>query len=1123
VSSALALAGQLAGQLNAITNDTTLTAAEVELAAAVRQTLLSTVLSIVDSAAAVANSSNVTTDDGTGSGAGGDGTAGDLILKRPSIATQNETVAEEAITNVAAIVAEPEQNTVIAQDLASAFLDRELGALAQQSAADGNTTSNVSALASPLSDTTLDSAASATSALIESVYQAAMSTSSNGSVTDALAAKIGARLSSGASALSIVQLRGKDIGDPPVTRKQPRLTVMSQRHSSAAFCGGDSNEGSAAAPGTTLLTSGSVSFSLPPLRSSGVECDSEAATDTAMVVWELSPWSFEAGRVDSFVAGLTLTVPADQNREVEVDLSSSGTAGAAAGSEIRILIPRQRADETDSVVDECIYLDDANPSSRVWSPGGCRVDSARTNRTHVVCACTHLTDFAARLGASFGSIGRVVGQLSSKRSSRTSLGQTVQQNLGTILVIIGLGVVFVTFGVLGNLKERRNQQDKNKHVHALARRLSAVGSRRVSQMVREGGTAAKQDDILEPTTPDSRSASMHHVIESLCREFWSDGHLAKLRELDKKTQAPDEGAHVARVHRVSCGARLWHRFKARVRMEHEWIAPFLLTAENKFFTPGARVVLLALVILTQMATDAILFDLRHPETQGTCALVYTNASFQNLTMNVTTVTLNETSPDGTTVNVSSTSNVTDEQSAADSMTNFPLAQGLDAQEKLAIAVVSCLLTVPISAMCFAALIKLAQAKKNSHLWARFGTSQLRAELAVRVFSLQHSAFRRKETDGGADSAVCLVACGGVAYVCEEEGHTSLTLTCATTIAVIAGEISDAAQKREARDPVALKNFVVALENPTARFECRTEAEAQALGRALQTTVNELPLHKTAAKAARAASRARRAHLQRFRRKYEHQSAQDRRLNPSPLRSHEQWVDFDALERLSVGLAEHGARQHDVVLQLERHSNHENTTAAAATTSGDRNTGPPLFTQDEPSFQRAIRRRMVPKEELAREDEEDRAGSLIESCFCKLLFAQLVVADRLEITADPDTKKAWCLQVGMVLLSVGCGIYVILFGFCHGQDVTFGWMESLALQITLSALLFRPATILLMSAILPAATIEAGWANFQAERGATVRDDRTQQAQEVAVTVELAPILAGRADAYREVPGSLLAL
>ena len=183
----------------------------------------------------------------------------------------------------------------------------------------------------------------------------------------------------------------------------------------------------------------------------------------------------------------------------------------------------------------------------------------------------------------------------------------------------------------------------------------------------------------------------------------------------------------------------------------------------------------------------------------------------------------------------------------------------------------------------------------------------------------------------------------------------------------------------------------------------------------------------------------------------------------------------------------------------------------------------MFTQDEPSFQRAIRRRMVPKEELAREDEEDRAGSLIESCFCKLLFAQLVVADRLEITADPDTKKAWCLQVGMVLLSVGCGIYVILFGFCHGQDVTFGWMESLALQITLSALLFRPATILLMSAILPAATIEAGWANFQAERGATVRDDRTQQAQEVAVTVELALILAGRANAYREVPGSLLAL
>ena len=65
-------------------------------------------------------------------------------------------------------------------------------------------------------------------------------------------------------------------------------------------------------------------------------------------------------------------------------------------------------------------------------------------------------------------------------------------------------------------------------------------------------------------------------------------------------------------------------------------------------------------------------------------------------------------------------------------TNFPaLAASLTFAEKILLAAVSAVLTVPLVVLCFTSLITLAMSKKNERLWEKFGTQDLGGNLVTR--------------------------------------------------------------------------------------------------------------------------------------------------------------------------------------------------------------------------------------------------------------------------------------------------------------------------------------------------------------------------------------------------------
>ena len=139
----------------------------------------------------------------------------------------------------------------------------------------------------------------------------------------------------------------------------------------------------------------------------------------------------------------------------------------------------------------------------------------------------------------------------------------------------------------------------------------------------------------------------------LSRDFWTDERLHTLVECVQEKRMPvrDNGAaHLALLAGSAAVARsrpdvpppprlyktpsdrLWHMFRSSVRRDHEWISPFLL--DDPYFTAAARVVLLTVIVLNQMFTEALLFDFRFPESgSGTCTASSSLSTYTTTTTN----------------------------------------------------------------------------------------------------------------------------------------------------------------------------------------------------------------------------------------------------------------------------------------------------------------------------------------------------------------------------------------------------------------------------------------------------------------------------------------------------------
>ena len=422
--------------------------------------------------------------------------------------------------------------------------------------------------------------------------------------TDSAATKdeksnIGARLSSGASSLSIIQLRGSKPGDPPIVRTQGVLTVASKRHDASLLAEkGDSFE---AREGCT--------FNLPP---GAVDTSVSTTVDTSVVAWSLNPWSFEAGNVASYVVGLTLTRPDDFNSKIQVENVQQG---------ITIFIVRSapRYELTaDNKTDSCVYLD-TNTLPKTWSTKGCHVNVNLTTATHVACTCTHLTDFAVELVNSIGSAERVIGQLSGESGGggsgdvdgahNTTIGMSLEEkayaNIAVIVLIFGFLLLALTMCGVSTWHYKMSRLQARRLVHQLAKDIQIKQRKTGQRRLSIDGSAKVQVSQVEERILGSRkrtmeylggsSTSLEHVIESLRRDFWTDEHLHVLRAAHQSHNTnnlsgrffhgivatpPDDSIAIEQI-------GIWQdfttRFKERLFIEHEWLSPFRVTVEGTNF------------------------------------------------------------------------------------------------------------------------------------------------------------------------------------------------------------------------------------------------------------------------------------------------------------------------------------------------------------------------------------------------------------------------------------------------------------------------------------------------------------------------------------------------------------
>ena len=997
-----------------------------------------------------------------------------------SLAAQNETQATIAIVSVSEIVRVPSQNSGETQSKASTFLETELKALADLSTTPSSVSSQETS--KPLPPAILDAVALATSSLMESMHREESST------TLQQKSDIGAKLASGASSLSIIQLRGAVAGDPPVVRSQGVLTIQSKRHDVANLM----------VNGDVFEAKGGSRFDLPPLfGQKGMDGMTEDV-DTSVVAWSLSPWSYEAGEVDSFVVGLTLTTPGNGNKEVKV-------SGLDETSLVRIVIARTSGNASAAAVanssldDSCVYLD-TQTSPRAWSTQGCHVDKDRSNASHVTCSCNHLTDFAIEFIDSVGSAERVFDQFS--EDSSTSFEAKVSTNMAVILLVFGFLLFALLMCLVSTWHYKKSRSRAKRLVHELARHANMQieqrkkGQRRLSfqpEKRRKMYSSLQSIHNLNPRTEEElgTSTSLEYVIESLRREFWTDEHLHTLKESHKTNSvkdvstrffhgedslvlmAPDEAIQIERIRVCS---DCWSRFFERVFIEHEWVAPLRVTVEERHFTPAARIMLLTIVIMGQMFVEALLYDLRFPNRGGTCsgAASYTYATTTNAT--------NHTFTNGT-MQWRNTTNVTMELS-------FPLPKDEGNARKLVSSLASCMLTLPIALIVFNLLYKIGMAKKSERLWKRLGTSNLSENLhVVRKFVVE-STFNEEIVDSFAinhSTELCkrtvkvgMNACGSTAYIFTVDvddqgrvlpGHVTKKFTLTSRTKILFAQTPSSHQSVRLNCP----------KQGTFVLPCSNVKEAAEWVELLKSMA--FPMsgkdYNTAARGVTSAAIGTLDHINVFISTYsDYQGDKDKGIF-NPIRNK---TDHATLERLRTMVQEFciNAKVQQSILHTSKgrkgrkgrkqHKGHnfEHDTVGC-------NAVGHLFGLKNKEFLDSVRSRLLPHQLFLREHSEDIVAKRLTSCCCKFFYSFGITSNRLDITMAHQHQKQRYLMLGLGLCNLFFGVYVILFGFCHGPEVTLDWMYRLSLQLVLSALAVRPMSILALSAILPTLVVASGQA------------------------------------------------
>lgn len=598
-----------------------------------------------------------------------------------------------------------------------------------------------------------------------------------------------------------------------------------------------------------------------------------------------------------------------------------------------------------------------------------------------------------------------------------------------------------------------------------------------------------------------------------------------------------------------------------------------------------------------MFVEALLYDVSHPEAGGTCSLTVLTKSIANTT-NTTSFAYNMTQlPNGTNITGVRTNIFHNETVVGDLVhtTNFPaLAASLTFAEKILLAAVSAVLTVPLVVLCFTSLITLAMSKKNERLWEKFGTQDLGGNLVTRRKIVKV----HKDEKDVYHNIIGLTSCGSAAFVHARQQdanghihHRSFTLTSKTEVAVghisvtsasegvvNANGVSTFGQHATPRSAKSLKLVrtksgfldhgddtpVVSFEGGSSQEAGRhinvdptdwktnatnvrvinlfdpvqgrfvlpigegrsksTENEAHTWTKLLNKVVNSLPVHKLALFAARSAAAGRLRHVHRFVVANERVRLDGATGNEN-LRDNEDRKTAHALRTLCEGLAEHANAAEGIMQKLlKRDQIHAAEVAAAEGKAADAccwwrwcyccccssisDTANARISEmsradrtisrewtkgeieeqerkflfrlkEKKMFVKKLRQEMLPRSQLLQEAEEDEAGKHLKGqklCCCipmHSVFQCAVVGDRHDINDRLRRRKKWFIYTMMSLYAVACAFYVVLFGFCHGQEVTLAWMESLFLQLILSAVLVRPMSIFVQSAILPTISIETG--------------------------------------------------
>ena len=374
------------------------------------------------------------------------------------------------------------------------------------------------------------------------------------------AAKNMAKLSKAAGGLALASLRGVKPGEPPVKLQAGGLSLTASRANSASMFSVDNSTDL-----TTNYDDDLAEFvlpTLPPIPGMG-----NGPIDASMLVWDQSPWVYEAGAIGSNVAGLTLSFPDQKNKEAKVDL---GEGGAEISIKIsRVGSPAQNILQKDT----CIYLDETKVTSggaRFWSDRGCRVDTAETNATHIVCKCTHLTDFGSRLFKSLASSADVLGQLS---GSEEELMTKATANLVTIFVMVGILVLTCFLCAVGTWMESCRRHTAKKLALLLTHKekytkYTQLGNQKItiqnleSSLFKEAMASAMVTEVDCEVDVSCNNAVRHksveekkriqeesqnHVVDSMCRFFLQTTPIYNLRASLKKYNKSQSRKSISRT------------------------------------------------------------------------------------------------------------------------------------------------------------------------------------------------------------------------------------------------------------------------------------------------------------------------------------------------------------------------------------------------------------------------------------------------------------------------------------------------------------------------------------------------------------------------------------------------